>query len=187
MLYYNAVYGGAAEALRVTEYTAGAGTHTVLPSSTYQMVQLVAAGGTGGTHGINGATTYAGSGGNAGEELYRRAKLAPTVQYEVGAVGGPGGNTRLGFFVAKGGAKGNNNSGTASLSPPSVDFTPAYGLTPGGQAGQVSIRNGGDSAMGKGATTTTAATGYGGGGCGGANSSTPPTVGTGGYIRIEEY
>lgn len=186
MISFSRVFGGGAEPLRITEYTSGTGTHQILPESNYQIVKLVGAGGDGGTGYTSGSNFY-GVGGNGGDELYRRTSLSGAVTYEVGARGRPGGNTKLGYYVAKGGAGGNNGS-TTNGTVASVDTTAANGLTPGTPA---TVRVGGNSALGIGGGTSgnngLDGTGYGAGGGGALGSTGTAGKGTGGHIRIEEY
>lgn len=195
--------------LRVTEYTSGAGTHSMHPDSTYQVIVLVGGGGGGGgRYTAAGSSARGAGGGVGGDELYRRVILSGSVAYEVGAAGaagannsttagldgGSGGRTVLHLYEASGGAGGVGTpaSGTATKRTRSV-ATDGW-TTPGKVGG--AVRSGGDSTYGVGSVASgsgaaTAASGYGAGGSGayGNNlaASVDATAGTGGFLRIEEY
>ncbi|EZP50351.1 hypothetical protein [Delftia sp. RIT313] len=179
--------------LRVTEYTSGSGMHVFLPESSYQYILLIGAGGGGGNgyRSYSNGYTYWGSGGAAGDELYRRVIFKGGIAYQVG-IGGVnnGGQTQFGNLWVAGGVRGNSGRTDGDASPTTVSSRQGYGITPGNTG---TLTSGGDSLLGKGGANGTPvagnASGYGAGGGGtyGHINPTTPSPGMGGYIRIEEY
>ncbi|WP_448677639.1 hypothetical protein [Delftia acidovorans] len=95
--------------LRTTKYTSGAGIHTMLAQSTYQLLWLQGPGGNGGK-GAMGAYGIGGGGGGAGMCLNGiRSSLAGDIEYQVGAAGSLN-STVFGLFRALGGPSGGNGS-----------------------------------------------------------------------------
>ncbi|MDR3017058.1 hypothetical protein [Delftia acidovorans] len=187
---------GAAQAasrkpLRVTEYTSGSGTHTFLPESTHQYVTLIGAGGAGAVgYSYSNTIARSGTGGAAGDELYRRLSYTGSINYQVGAGSTTrGGNTRLGFLEVAGGNMGDTGSFETGAGLPMQSVQRGHGITPGSvgdgtYAGSSSLGQGGK--RGDNFTNATYPSGYGAGG-GGSFTGRPATPGAGGYIRIEEY
>lgn len=186
----NTAQASSRKPLRVTEYTSGAGTHAVLPESSYQIITLMGPGGSGAPGAQISYGYYSGGSGGGGSELQHRVRLPSSVPYEVGVPAS--GRTVLGGYIALGGYWGSPaGDGNGANGQSGVLY--ATGVIPG-LAG--TNATGGNSTMGTGARIVSgvvqAATGYGAGGAGGVYNYTskaflPPVAATGGFIRIEEY
>ncbi|WP_180288381.1 hypothetical protein [Delftia sp. 60] len=176
--------------LRVTEYTSGAGTHAVLPESSYQIITLMGPGGSGAPGAQISYGYYSGGSGGGGSELQHRVRLPSSVPYEVGTP--TSGRTVLAGYIARGGISGYPPSDGTGINAQGGAYY-AAGVIPGLAGADAT---GGNSTMGTGARLVggvpQAATGYGAGGAGGVFNFTSrvflaPVAATGGFIRIEEY
>lgn len=107
----------AGKPLRTTMYTTGAGTHEIIPESTYQIITLQGAGANGAVGGnTNSSVSSGGGGGAAGLHMTARTLLSGDVPYQVGAPGKTGGSSVFGTLRAPGGA-GALAGGTGSATP----------------------------------------------------------------------
>ncbi|MHC3432324.1 hypothetical protein [Delftia lacustris] len=99
----------AGKPLRTTRYTSGAGIHTMLAQSTYQLIWLQGPGGNGGM-GAMGTYGIGGGGGSAGMCIAgARITFSGDIDYQVGAAGG-GNSTTFGPLRALGGLNGGSGS-----------------------------------------------------------------------------